>query len=170
MRPPYANFSGPPYMSPFPEMPPHFFRPRHNPASPGPYPSPGFHHGVDLSAFPSQTPGHQPSFSHGMDHNGPAHMDRVPYSFGNERPGHGPTFESPSPRVEMTIPQTLITHICGENNSNLNQIRQISGAHLIVHDSKPGSLETLVVVSGHNLDNLLTCSSSTRLNEEWTCG
>lgn len=190
MRPPYANFSGPPYMSPFPEMPPPSFRPRHNPASPGPYPSPGFHHGIDHSAFPSQTPDHQPSFSHGMDHNGPAHMDRVPYSFGNERPGHGPTFESPSPRawtpqgvscgtprgaadvgsglasrngsrrsgsqqpyltsttVEITIPQTLITHVHGENNGNLSQIRQISGAHVIVHDSKPGSLETLVVVSG----------------------
>lgn len=100
MKPPYANFSGPPYMSPFPEMPPPSFRPRHNPASPGPYPSPGrFHHGIDHSAFPSQPPDHQPSFSHSMDHNGPSHMDRVPYSFGNERPGHGPTYESPSPRA-----------------------------------------------------------------------
>ncbi|KAI5336423.1 hypothetical protein L3X38_015690 [Prunus dulcis] len=191
MKPPYANFSGPPYMSPFPEMPPPSFRPRHNPASPGPYPSPGrFHHGIDHSAFPSQPPDHQPSFSHSMDHSGPSHMDRVPYSFGNERPGHGPTYESPSPRawtpqgvscgtprgtadvglgmaprngslrsgsqppylssttVEIMIPQTLICHVYGENNSNLNQIRQISGANLVVHDSKSGSLETQVVVSG----------------------
>lgn len=78
------------------------------------------------------------------------------------------------------IPQTLICHVYGENNSNLNQIRQvglsvlllvqwfciqnwqcvdgdpfswifhpqISGANLVVHDSKSGSLETQVVVSG----------------------
>ncbi|KAB2610964.1 KH domain-containing protein [Pyrus ussuriensis x Pyrus communis] len=96
-RPPYANFSGPPYMSPFPEMPPPSFRPR-------------FHHGVDHSAFPSQTPDHQPSLSYGTDHNGPAHMDRVPYSFGNERPGYGPTFESPSPRAWYSYTLNNLIH------------------------------------------------------------
>ncbi|XP_062008938.1 RNA-binding KH domain-containing protein RCF3 [Rosa rugosa] len=190
MKQSYPNFGVPPYMSSFPEMPPPSFRPRHNSTSPGAYPSPvGFHHGMDHSAFRSQPPDHQSPFSHG-DHSGLSHMDRVPYSYGGERPGHGPAFERSSPRawtpqgvssgnlreigdanlglaprsgslrsgcqppqltsttIEIMIPQAFMTHVYGENNSNLNQIRQISGANLVVHDSKPGSLETQVVVSG----------------------
>lgn len=190
MKQSYPNFGAPPYMSSFPEMHPPSFRPRHNPTSPGAYPSPvGFHHGMDHSAFRSQPPDHQSAFSHG-DHNGPSHMDRVPYSYGGERPGHGPAFERSSPiawtpqgvssgnlretgdvglglaprsgslrsgsqppqltstTIEIMIPQALISHVYGENNNNLNQIRQVSGANLVVHDSKPGSLETLVVVTG----------------------
>ncbi|XP_075664057.1 KH domain-containing protein HEN4 [Castanea sativa] len=192
MKPPPPNFSAPPYMSPFPEMPPPLFRPRHNPASPGSYPSPvGHPHGVDRSAIPSQPLDHQPTFSHGMDRSGPSNMDRVPYPYGSERPGHGPTFDRPSssPRswnpqavssgnnwgtadvlgltsksgplrsgsqvpiltsttVEITIPQTFLGHVHGENNSNLTQIQQISGAKVLIHDPKPGAMEGVVIVSG----------------------
>lgn len=192
MKPPPPNFTPPPYLSPFQEMPPPLFRPRHNPASPGNYPSPvGHPHGVDRSAIPSQPLDHQPTFSHGMDRSGPSNMDRVPYPYGSERPGHGPTFDRPSssPRswtpqavssgsnwgtadvsglaskngplrsgsqvpiltstkVEITIPQTLLGHVHGENNSNLTQIQQISCAKVLIHDPKPGATEGVVIVSG----------------------
>lgn len=106
MKPPPPNFSAPPYMSPFPEMPPPLFRPRHNPASPGSYPSPvGHPHGVDRSAIPSQPLDHQPTFSHGMDRSGPSNVDRVPYPYGSERPGHGPTFDRPSSSPRSWNPQ-----------------------------------------------------------------
>ncbi|KAJ6720010.1 KH DOMAIN CONTAINING RNA BINDING PROTEIN [Salix viminalis] len=120
---------------------------------------------------------------------GPPNLDRGPYSYGGERPGHGPPFES-SPRswttqpfsngnlrggadlgsgpvarnglpasgnlalsmtstsVEVVIPQKLLTHVYGESNSNLTQIRQISGANVLIHDPKPGATEGVVVVSG----------------------
>ncbi|XP_031254507.1 KH domain-containing protein HEN4-like isoform X2 [Pistacia vera] len=95
MKPHFPN-NGPPYLPPFPEMPPPPFRPRHNPASPGSYPSPvGPFHGIDRS----QPIDRQPSFSHGMDHMGPPNFDRVPYPYGGERPGHGHIFDRPpSPR------------------------------------------------------------------------
>ncbi|XP_007023731.2 PREDICTED: KH domain-containing protein HEN4 [Theobroma cacao] len=97
MKPPFPGINPPPYLPPFPEMPPPSFRPRHNPASPGPYPSPGgSFHGIDRSVVPSQPLDHQPSFSHGMDHVGPSNLDRVPYPYGGERPGHGPMFDRPS--------------------------------------------------------------------------
>ncbi|KAJ4718780.1 KH domain-containing protein [Melia azedarach] len=99
MKRPFPN-SGPPYMSPFPDMPPPPFRPRHNPASPGSYPSPvGPFHSMDRCMGPAQPLDHQPAFSHGMDPMGPPNSDRVPYPYGSERPGHGPTFDRPpSPR------------------------------------------------------------------------
>ncbi|KAK6263911.1 hypothetical protein SCA6_019345 [Theobroma cacao] len=97
MKPPFPGINPPPYLPPFPEMPPPSFRPRHNPASPGPYPSPGgSFHGIDRSVVPSQPLDHQPSYSHGMDHVGPSNLDRVPYPYGGERPGHGPMFDRPS--------------------------------------------------------------------------
>ncbi|OMO65515.1 hypothetical protein COLO4_31185 [Corchorus olitorius] len=90
MRPPFPGPNPPPYMPPFPEMPPPSFRPRHNPASPGPYPSPAGHfHGIDRSIVPSQPLDHQPPFSHGVDHMGP-------YPYSGDRPGHGPMFDGPS--------------------------------------------------------------------------
>ncbi|PON53192.1 Polyribonucleotide nucleotidyltransferase [Parasponia andersonii] len=191
MKPPHPNFDAPPYLSPYPEMPPPMFRPRHNPASPGPCPSPvGPPHGIDRTVVPSQSLDHQHAYLHGMDHNIPSQMDRVPYPYGSERPGQGRTFDRPSsprrwngqgvscgnPRgldnspsfpsrkgslgsesqaphsvtatVEIMIPQKLLTHVYGENNSNLTQIRQISGAHVVVNDIKPGASEGLVIVSG----------------------
>ncbi|KAF4347567.1 hypothetical protein G4B88_009923 [Cannabis sativa] len=50
--------------------------------------------------------------------------------------------------VEITIPQKLLTHVYGDNNSNITQIRQISGAQVVVNDMKPGATEGLVSVSG----------------------
>ncbi|KAK9281134.1 hypothetical protein L1049_004027 [Liquidambar formosana] len=192
MKSPFPSGGGPPYLSPFPEMPPPLFRPRHDPASPGHYSSPvGFPHGVDRSAVQAQPLDHQPAFSHGMDHIGPPNVDRVPYPYNSERPGYGPTFDRPSsprswthqavssgkPRgvadfgsgmasrngpigsgsqapdltsttVEVVVPQIYLSYVYGENNSNLSQIRQISGAKVIVHDPRPGATEGMVVVSG----------------------
>ncbi|KAF8389417.1 hypothetical protein HHK36_026112 [Tetracentron sinense] len=53
-----------------------------------------------------------------------------------------------STTVEVVVPQTLLGNVYGENNSNLSQIMQISGAQVVVHDPRPGATEGLVVVSG----------------------
>ncbi|ERN07461.1 KH domain-containing protein HEN4 isoform X2 [Amborella trichopoda] len=53
-----------------------------------------------------------------------------------------------STTVEVVVPQYLMGSIFGENGSNLNQIRQISGAKVNMHDPRPGALEGLVVISG----------------------
>ncbi|CAK7323730.1 unnamed protein product [Dovyalis caffra] len=182
MKPPFSSPAPLPYPPPsFPEMHPPQFRPRPTPASPGPYPSPvGPFQGMDRSA------NHQPPFSYGMDRGGPPNLDRGPYPYGGERPGHGPgpfecsprsltgqPFSNGNPRggadlgsgsvarnghsassgslatsVEVVIPKKLLTHVYGENNTNLAQIRQISGASVLIHDPKPGATEGVVVVSG----------------------
>lgn len=99
MKRPGPN-NGHSYLPPFPEMPPPPFRPRHNPASPGSYPSPvGPFHSMDRGMGPSQPFDHQAAFSHGMDPMVPPNSDRIPFPYGSERPGHGPTFDRPpSPR------------------------------------------------------------------------
>ncbi|RVW83676.1 KH domain-containing protein HEN4 [Vitis vinifera] len=192
LKPSISNVNGPPYMSSFPEIPPPMFRPRHDPASPGHYSSPvGVPHGIDRSAVPGHPLDHQSSFSHGVDRIGPSNLDRAPYPYGGDRPGHGPPFDRPSssPRmwtpqgvsgnlrgtdvgsgglasrsgppgsgsqapnitattVEVAVPQALLSHVYGENNSNLNQIRQISGARVVIQDPRTGSSEGVVVVSG----------------------
>ncbi|XP_019448426.1 PREDICTED: KH domain-containing protein HEN4-like [Lupinus angustifolius] len=68
----------------------------------------------------------------------------------NETPGkNGNLLQNPnSSTVEITIPHMYLTHVCGENSSNLVQIQQISGASVMVHDPKPGATEGLVIVSG----------------------
>ncbi|XP_042498266.1 KH domain-containing protein HEN4 [Macadamia integrifolia] len=53
-----------------------------------------------------------------------------------------------STTVEVVVPRTLLSNIYGENNSNLNHIRQISGAKVDVHDPRPVATEGVVVVSG----------------------
>lgn len=192
LKPSISNVNGPPYMSSFPEIPPPMFRPRHDPASPGHYSSPvGVPHGIDRPAVPGHPLDHQSSFSHGVDRIGPSNLDRAPYPYGGDRPGHGPPFDRPSssPRmwtpqgvsgnlrgtdvgsgglasrngppgsgsqapnittttVEVAVPQALLSHVYGENNSNLNQIRQISGARVVIQDPRTGSSEGVVVVSG----------------------
>lgn len=54
----------------------------------------------------------------------------------------------PSTTVELSIPQAYLSHVYGENNNNLSQIRQVSGANVTVHDPKPGAAEGIIVVSG----------------------
>ncbi|KAL6996116.1 hypothetical protein U1Q18_006255 [Sarracenia purpurea var. burkii] len=185
-KPFLSNASDSPYLSPYPEMPPPMFRPRHDPASPGNYPSPArFPRGVDHVAFPAQPLDPLPQ-SHGMDHVGPTYFDCAHYPYGSERPGHGPSsprrrtsqaVASGNPRgntefggdftlrndpirsgsqppiagsttVEVLIPQKLLSHVYGENNGNLGQIRQFSGAKIVIHDLRPGAAESVVVVSG----------------------
>ncbi|XP_026389662.1 KH domain-containing protein HEN4-like isoform X2 [Papaver somniferum] len=50
--------------------------------------------------------------------------------------------------VEMVIPLMFLGCVYGENNGDLNQIRQISGAKITGHDVRPGSVEGVVIVSG----------------------
>lgn len=63
-----------------------------------------------------------------------------------------------STTVEVIVPQALLTHVYGENNSNLNQIKQISGAKVVIHDQRPGAVEPAVVVSG-SLDQIRAAQS-----------
>ncbi|EXC44895.1 KH domain-containing protein [Morus notabilis] len=82
----------------------------------------------------------------------------TPRGIGDNGPGFasrkGPQgSESQAPHssaiVEIMIPQKLLSHVYGENNSNLSQIQQISGAQVVVNDVQPGALEGLVTVSGN---------------------
>ncbi|KAK7255063.1 hypothetical protein RIF29_28465 [Crotalaria pallida] len=68
----------------------------------------------------------------------------------NETPvKNGNPMQNPnSSTVEITIPHMYLTHVYGENNSNLIHIGQISGANVVIHDPKPGATEGLVIVSG----------------------
>ncbi|KAK6911132.1 K Homology domain, type 1 [Dillenia turbinata] len=188
-KPPPPNVNGPPYLHPFPEMPPPMFRPRHDPSSPSHYPSPvGHPHSIDR--ITGQPVDNQPPFSHGIDRFGPSNSNRGPYPYSSDRPVNGPYYDNPSsprmwssqaissmnPRgvaeagsglasrsgppgsrsqpagastnVEIVVPQILLTHIYGENNSNISQIRQISGAKVTINDPKPGATEGVVIVSG----------------------
>lgn len=99
VKPYLPGASGSPYLPPYSEMPPPMFRSRHDPGSPGHYPSPGMlPRGVDRVPFPPQSLDPHP-FLHGMDHVGPTYFDRIPYPYGSERPGHGPSYDGqPSPR------------------------------------------------------------------------
>ncbi|KAL4589333.1 hypothetical protein LXL04_002239 [Taraxacum kok-saghyz] len=141
VKPYYPNHVGP-----HQEMrPPPPFRPRHDHLyEPPPYGHDGHGHG------------------HGHGY-GPYH-DRGPYPYGNERSGYrqsppgrwtsqnnrynqGEVGESEggSVSVEIMVPQSLLGYIYGENNSNLDQIKQISGAQVAINDSKDGGR---VVLSG----------------------
>ncbi|KAG9449209.1 hypothetical protein H6P81_009174 [Aristolochia fimbriata] len=53
-----------------------------------------------------------------------------------------------STSVEVMVPQQFLGFIYGENGSNLNQMRQISGAKVIIHDPSPGATEGIVIITG----------------------
>ncbi|GMH03867.1 hypothetical protein Nepgr_005706 [Nepenthes gracilis] len=92
-RPSLYNASGSAYFTGFPELPPPLFRPRHDPHSPGHYPSPiGFRHGFDNFSA-GQVQAHPTPFSHGMDRIGASKSDQ----FNNP---YGPMLDRPpSPRT-----------------------------------------------------------------------
>ncbi|XXG51491.1 hypothetical protein AAC387_Pa03g0042 [Persea americana] len=50
--------------------------------------------------------------------------------------------------TEVIVPQQLLGFIYGENGSNLSQIRQISGAKVIINDPSHGATEGMVIISG----------------------
>lgn len=123
MKRPCPN-NGHPYLPSFPEMPPPPFRLRHNPASPGSYPSPvGPFHSMDCGMGPSQPLDHPPAFSHGMDPIGLPNSDRIPYPYGIDRTGHGPTFDRP-PSPRSWTPQVSAWYFencaCGLNLTNFS--------------------------------------------------
>ncbi|XP_061364085.1 KH domain-containing protein HEN4 [Gastrolobium bilobum] len=179
IKPP-PNFSAPPHLPQFSEMPPPLYRPRNHLMSSGHPPPQVGPHGIDHSPIPSM-PVDQHPFTHSMGRGMP-NMDRVPYPRGYEGPNsprswnpqavnrgnpggtadnsslasrngtpgnNGNSLQNPnSSTVEITIPSIYLTHVYGDNNSNLNEIRQFSGASVVVNDPKPGATEGLVIVSG----------------------
>ncbi|KAE8008327.1 hypothetical protein FH972_004848 [Carpinus fangiana] len=50
--------------------------------------------------------------------------------------------------VEIVVPDNVIGSVYGDNGSNLNRLRQISGAKVIVHEPHSGSTDRIVVISG----------------------
>ncbi|KAI4331151.1 hypothetical protein MLD38_029366 [Melastoma candidum] len=196
IRPPHSGFGSPPYFPPFNDMPPPFPRPRHNPHSPGHYPSPGaIPHDINRPLPPPHNSfDYQPSFPHGFDPALPPREQNY-HPYDGERPGFGPPpphpFDiPPSPRmwtpqnmggvnaggaadfgpnmasgnwppgggnqgqnmavtsVEMTIPQIYVEHVHGENDINLSDIRQITGAKVEIQDPRHGVPEGIVMLSG----------------------
>ncbi|KAK9166676.1 hypothetical protein Scep_001867 [Stephania cephalantha] len=50
--------------------------------------------------------------------------------------------------VEIVVPEDLIGSVYGESGCNLNRLRQISGAQVAMHDPRPGTRESIVIISG----------------------
>ncbi|KAF3794007.1 KH domain-containing protein [Nymphaea thermarum] len=50
--------------------------------------------------------------------------------------------------VEISVPERVFGAVYGTNGSNLNIIRQISGAKVIAHDPLPGAAAGTVIISG----------------------
>lgn len=50
--------------------------------------------------------------------------------------------------VEVTIPNKSVGSILGRGGSNISQIREISGAKVKLHESKPGGTDRVVEISG----------------------
>ncbi|KAG6620437.1 hypothetical protein I3842_Q069400 [Carya illinoinensis] len=140
------------------------------PSQPPDYPS-SFSHGTDRSGpsngdrvpYPcgSERPGHCSSFDRPSSSPRPWNPQTI--SSGNHR-GTSDVFglaskngphrsgsQAPIPtstNIEITIPETCLGHVRGENNSHLTQIQQSSGAKVLIHDLKPGATEGVVIVSG----------------------
>ncbi|XP_041025352.1 KH domain-containing protein HEN4 isoform X2 [Juglans microcarpa x Juglans regia] len=134
------------------------------------YPS-SFSHGTDRSGpsnmdrvpYPcgSERPGHCSTFDRPSSSPRPWNPQTV--SSGNHR-GTSDVFglaskngplrsgsQAPIPtstNIEITIPETCLGHVRGENNSHLTQIQQSSGAKVLINDLKPGATEGVVLVSG----------------------
>lgn len=140
---------------------------------PGPLPfdlQPPFPHGVDRSIpprehIPHPYGGDRPAYGPPFDRS-PSPRMWTPQGFSGSHPRGMPEFGSGrtpgswpfgsgnrgpmlmSTSVEIVIPQNLLGHVHGEDDSNLNQIRQISGAMVDIRDQKHGAPEGVVVVSG----------------------
>ncbi|XP_041025364.1 KH domain-containing protein HEN4 isoform X4 [Juglans microcarpa x Juglans regia] len=135
------------------------------------YPS-SFSHGTDRSGpsnmdrvpYPcgSERPGHCSTFDRPSSSPRPWNPQTV--SSGNHRgtsdvfglaskngPLRSSGSQAPIPtstNIEITIPETCLGHVRGENNSHLTQIQQSSGAKVLINDLKPGATEGVVLVSG----------------------
>ncbi|XP_020528047.1 KH domain-containing protein HEN4 isoform X3 [Amborella trichopoda] len=50
--------------------------------------------------------------------------------------------------IEIAVPEHLLGSVYGENRTNLNRIKQISGAKVTVYDPRPGTTQGTVIISG----------------------
>ncbi|KAF5787874.1 putative K domain-containing protein [Helianthus annuus] len=148
MKPYFPNgHMGPPYL----EMPPPSFRPRHDPAySPvGPFEPPPFSHGGDhfhpsySHPYGNERPGYGPPFSRQSEPASNMHAGEISEYEGRVTKVNDPAARNESITVEMTIPQSLLASVYGENNSNLGHIKEMSGAKVAVTEGKAG-----IVLSG----------------------
>ncbi|XP_010550823.1 PREDICTED: KH domain-containing protein HEN4 [Tarenaya hassleriana] len=149
VRPSFPGMGGPPFLAPFPEVPPPF-GPRPYPASPDRYHSPvgSFHerqghHGPGFERPPSPPMSWTPQDGHAW---GVADVNHG-FALRNEPIG-SENQTMTSMKVEIVIPQAYMGNVYGENCTNLNYIKQITGANVVVNDPKGGATEGVVVVSG----------------------
>ncbi|KAF5464636.1 hypothetical protein F2P56_014698 [Juglans regia] len=141
------------------------------PSQPPDYPS-SFSHGTDRSGpsnmdrvpYPcgSERPGHcstldRPSSSprtwnpqtvSSGNHRGTSDVFGLASKNGPLRSSGSQAPIATSTNIEITIPETCLGHVRGENNSHLTQIQQSSGAKVLINDLKPGATEGVVLVSG----------------------
>ncbi|KAL0863044.1 hypothetical protein Bca101_042162 [Brassica carinata] len=73
--------------------------------------------------------------------------------FSSARPGHvlGSGHKSAivtNTTVEIRIPENAMSFVYGEHGNNLEQLRQISGARVIVHEPQLGTSDRIIVISG----------------------
>ncbi|CAN6983237.1 hypothetical protein Bca4012_005508 [Brassica carinata] len=50
--------------------------------------------------------------------------------------------------VEIRVPENAMSFVYGEHGNNLEQLRQISGARVIVHEPQLGTSDRIIVISG----------------------
>ncbi|XP_073041485.1 KH domain-containing protein HEN4-like [Primulina eburnea] len=50
--------------------------------------------------------------------------------------------------VEIVVPAYAIGSVYGENGSNLDRLRQISGAKIVILEPQPGATDRIVSISG----------------------
>ncbi|KAK1316270.1 KH domain-containing protein [Acorus calamus] len=182
------------YMPAGAEVPHALFRSRNEPRSPGHYSAVGLGHALDRqSSLSHGPPPHildhhydRNPFSYGSDFParppfdhpsppgpwGPQHPRSMPgmgMGFGYENGGSGSVSRAmaTSMTTEVVVPQQYLESVYGENGSNLNEIREISGASVTVHDPKPGSAEGVVIISG---DHEQTHAAQSLLHAFILCG
>ncbi|KAH7671695.1 poly(rC)-binding protein 2/3/4 [Dioscorea alata] len=177
MPPPFMSGAPdmlPPYMSGPPDMPPP--RPRNDSMPSAPYPPMGFPHGPPdrhgMEHFGNMAPD-RPPFHYGSEARGPHPVFDHPASprawaplpVSNVTPrgipdnGTGFGFRSgPAgsgsqtafvPNTTVKVPQDLLQFVYGENGTNLNDIREISNAKVVIQDPEPGAAEGTVIISGN---------------------
>lgn len=50
--------------------------------------------------------------------------------------------------VEILVPEQVLGSVYGDNGNNLNRLRQISGAKVVMHEPRPGTSDAIVIISG----------------------
>ncbi|XP_047327014.1 KH domain-containing protein HEN4-like [Impatiens glandulifera] len=113
------------------------------------------HHGNYLShddrPFLHNVPRPRVPFSVSVDNGGPLGFPNHPGAFQRRVGGFGggnhPAIIT-NTTMEVMVPSSVVPAIYGEDGECLKQIREISDAKITISDMKPGSNETVIIISG----------------------